>query len=82
MTMGSNVSSIPRVSADDVGSYWTRDDGSLWRIISFSEHPTVTWERLDGPMVERKTQERCRGVVGSLITAGFVRLVREDESGR
>lgn len=77
----SNRGKIPRITVEDVGTYWTRQDGSLWRVISFAEHPTVSWERLDGPLIQRDAvRERRGGVVGSLITEGFERLVRESEA--
>lgn len=67
------------VTAEDVGTLWTRDDGSVWRLVAYAGHPTVTWERIDGEPVEREPQRQRRGgVVGSPLTEGFVRLVRED----
>ena len=72
----------PRVTVEDVGTYWVRDDGSLWVLITFAEHPTVTWERIDVEPVEREpARPRRGGVVGSPITEGFVRLVRDDHEG-
>jgi hypothetical protein len=69
----------PHVTVDDVGTLWTRDDGSVWRVISYTDQPTVSWERIDGDPIERgPARERRGGVVASPITAGFVRLVRED----
>lgn len=75
---------LPRVIAEDVGSYWTRDDGTLWRIVTYCESPTVSWERVDEkPDVPHLPWRPTRrgGAVGSEITRGFIRLV-EDENGR
>ena len=75
------TTSPPRVSVADVGTYWTRADGSLWRIVLFGEHPTVTWERMDGPLLPREpAPERRGGSVGSPITDGFIRLVPESDA--
>lgn len=76
MSDASQSQKIPRISVDDVGTYWTRDDGSIWRVITYCEHPTVSWERVDGH--EELRGKRIGGAVGSEITRGFVRLVAED----
>jgi hypothetical protein len=69
----------PRVTREDVGSLWVRDDGRVWRLIMYSDGPDVTWEAVDGPPKPREYhRDRIGGAVGSPITDGFHRLVRED----
>ena len=66
----------PHVTAADVGTWWERDDGSLWMLESYCAEPTVTFRRVYpvGPT----NDDRRGGAVGSPITAGFVKMVREE----
>jgi hypothetical protein len=66
--------SPPRMTTDDVGDYYVYEDGSIWQLVSFSDRPTATLERVNkdcGP-------DRRGGVVGAPVFAGFRKLVPED----
>ena len=66
----------PYVTAEDVGSYWERDDGSLWMLQSYCGEPTVTFVKVYPQSMESPNLRG--GAVGSPITSGFTRLVREE----
>jgi hypothetical protein len=70
----------PHFSSSDVGTYWLRQDGSVWRLISYCDQPTVEWEFVGGPpRLSAHPGERIGAAVGSLITKEFTRLIREDQ---
>lgn len=72
-----NVPSPP-ISVDDVGEFFIREDGSVWRLVGYAASPTATLERVypNQPTVGGCV-ERVGGCVGAPIFAGFKRLRAE-----
>lgn len=74
---------MARVTSEDVGTIWQKDDGSVWRLISYCEHPTATWQRIDEKPPNSIIASafwhptRISGAVGSAITDGLTKLVPE-----
>lgn len=54
----------------DVGCYFIRADGTVWRVVGYTAMPTVTFERVGG-------DEQVTAVVTSPIALEFRRLVPE-----
>lgn len=68
------------INENDVGRYFqNRDDGSIWKCISFCRQPTATMERVD-PKDPGKTPgtDRIGGAVGCRNLEPFVRLIKEE----
>jgi len=68
----------PPMSEDDVGEFFIRQDGSVWRLLIYAASPTATLERIwpDQPTVGGR-REHIGGCVGAPIFAGFKRLRAE-----
>ena len=58
-----------------VGSYFTDDSGRLWRLIAYSDGPSVTFEAVTPE--NSNLREMVGGVVGSPFVNRFHRLVPE-----
>lgn len=69
---------IPRITADDVGSYYIDEAGNLWRLVSYADKPTAVLERVDNDGTEIPRPQRRGGVVGAPIFEGFRKLVPEE----
>jgi len=74
----------PRMSEEDVGSYFVHDDGSVWMLVGYAAHPTATLERCErvneSADVRQSHPARVGGVVGAPIFGGFRRLRTEGEA--
>jgi hypothetical protein len=70
------------MTAADVGSYYVDAHGEVWRLLSYTDQPTVTLERLDPFEKARepdRSATRTHGVVGSPLMdgLGFRKMVPE-----
>ncbi len=52
----------------DFEKFWLGEDGHVWKLLGYSELPTVTFVRVDDPTIRRG------GAVGSPIVRGFREL--------
>lgn len=59
----------------DFKVFWLGEDGHVWKLAHFCEHPTATFARVDVPTIQRG------GAVGSPILAGFRRLIPDPGAG-
>lgn len=70
----------PRMGKDDVGAFYVRRDGSIWRFVGYAAEPTATLERVWRDQVTSSTPsigQRVGGVIGAPIFGGFQKLVAE-----
>lgn len=52
--------------------YWYDEDGQLWRLVSWCEHPTATFERVNKfPSNDENNLGQIGGAIGSLILSGL-----------
>ncbi len=69
----------PRITEDDMNSYFVHDDGSVWRVVTYAAQPTATLECLYGrASCSEHYHHRIGGVVGAPIFAGLRKLVPEE----
>lgn len=61
----------PKISEKDLGEFVIDDNGRVWRIISYTEQPTFTIERVDN------TELRQSWVVGAPVTEQYTKLIKE-----
>lgn len=71
---------MPQVTKDDLNGVFQRADGSLWRLVSYAEQPTCTWEAVEGERSQGGRGHaveftRVNAVVGSPLAGEFTRLV-------
>ena len=62
------------IGPDDINGVFQRDDGTLWRLVSYAAQPTATWEEVV-PSGPRGARQQVGGVVGSPLANEFTRLV-------
>jgi len=57
----------------DFNCFWLGADGNVWKLATYCNEPTATWQRVDDPSIRRG------GAVGSSLAREFRRLVPEEK---
>ena len=63
---------IRSLNGMEPGDLFTTDGHNVWKVVSYSELPTIT-------LLNMETGEQTRGGVGCRLLADFIRLVPEEK---